>query len=228
MTTTEKQPLTRDQMAAVCAQHLGEGWNVNLGIGIPTLTSNFIREEMQVTLSSENGVIGYGVLAGEGEEDTDVVNAGVQYVTLNPGAAIVHHADSFALIRSGKIDVSILGAYEVAIDGSFANWKTRNEPSNGLGGIGGAMDLAACAKQIYVAMQHTTRDGAPRLVTECSLPVTAPAGAVTLVVTDIAVVRVAGGEFTLEQVAPGYTEDDIRQVTEGKLSISPSLHEMSV
>ena len=222
-----KQPLNRDQMAAVLAQHLGAGWNVNLGIGIPTLASSFIDPSMEITLSSENGVIGYGPLAGEGEEDFDVVNAGIQYVTLTPGAAIVHHADSFALIRGGRLDCTVLGAYEVAADGSFANWKTMNEPANGLGGIGGAMDLAASAKQVYIAMQHTTREGTPRLVERCSLPLTAPSG-VTLVVTDIAVVRVSQGEFVLEQCAPGYTIAEIEALTAGPLRVSPDVREMTL
>ena len=226
-TATEKQPLNRDQMAAVIAQNLGAGWNVNLGIGIPTLTSNFIDPDLEVTLSSENGVIGYGLLAGDGEEDFDVVNAGVQYVTLTPGAAIVHHADSFALIRGGLLDCTVLGAYEVAADGSFANWKTTNEPANGLGGIGGAMDLAACAKQIYIAMQHTTRDGEPRLVEHCSLPLTGPRG-VTLVVTDIAVVRITDGHFLLEQYAPGYTPEEIEAVTDGPFVVSPNVREIAI
>ncbi len=226
-TATEKQPLNRDQMAAIVAQHLGNGWYVNLGVGIPTLTSNFIPAEAEVTLSSENGVIGYGEIVAEGEEDPDVVNASGQYVTLTPGAAIVHHADSFALIRAGLLDCAVLGAYEVAADGSFANWKTTDEPPNGLGGIGGAMDLAACAKQIYVAMQHTTRDGEPRLVERCALPLTAPRG-VTLVVTDLAVVRVTDGHFLLEQVAPGYTPEEIEALTGGPLVVSPDIKEMAI
>src|SRR5690606_7983088 len=182
MTDEAKQPLTRDQMAAVLAQHIGSGWIVNLGIGIPTLVSNFLHPDQEITLHSENGVIGYGRVAGEGEEDPDTVNASaITAVTLDPGAAIVHHADSFAVIRRGMVDVTCLGAYEVAPDGSFANWKTTADEWSHLGGIGGAMDLAACAKQVYLALEHTTRDGQPRLLERCNLPVTAPTG-VTLVV----------------------------------------------
>ncbi|GMU40226.1 MAG: succinyl-CoA--3-ketoacid-CoA transferase [Chloroflexota bacterium] len=225
---TEKQPLNRDQMAAVLAQHLGDGWIVNLGIGIPTGVSNFLRPEQEIVLTSENGVIGYGRLAGAGEEDPDIVNASAtQSVTLNPGAAIVHHADSFALIRRGMVDVTCLGAYQVAPDGSFANWKTTNEEWNNLGGIGGAMDLAACSKQIYLALEHTTRDGEPRLMQKCSLPVTAPAG-VTLVVTNIAVVAVRDGKFILEQHAPGYTAEEIQAVTGAPLEISPNFRQVNV
>lgn len=225
---TEKQPLNRDQMAAVLAQRLADGSIVNLGIGIPTGVSNFLRPEQEIVLTSENGVIGYGRLAGAGEEDPDIVNASAtQSVTLNPGAAIVHHADSFALIRRGLVDVTCLGAYEVAPDGSFANWKTTNEEWNNLGGIGGAMDLASCSKQIFLALEHTTRDGEPRLVKKCALPVTAPAG-VTLVVTNIAVVVVKDGKFILEEHAPGYSAEDIQAVTGAPLEVSPNFRQVSV
>ena len=224
----EKQPLTREQMAAILAQNIGVGWIVNLGIGIPTNVSNFLTPEQDVVLHSENGVIGYGRLAGEGEEDPDIVNASAtQSVTLNPGASIVHHADSFAVIRRGMIDVTCLGTYQVAPDGSFANWKTTNEPWNNLGGIGGAMDLASSARQIYLAMDHTTRDGQPRLLERCTLPVTAPTG-VTLVVTNIAVVAVRNGKFVLEQHAPGYTAEEIQAVTGAPLEVSPDFRRVSV
>ena len=225
--TTERQPLTRDQMGAVLAQRLEVGWIVNLGIGIPTLTSNFILDEQDITLTSENGVIGYGGLAAEGQEDPDIVNAGVQYATLNPGATIVHHADSFALIRRGMVDVTILGAYEVAPDGSFANWKTVDDGMPHMGGIGGAMDLAACAKQVFIAMEHTTRDGKPRLIEKCNLPVTAPRG-VTLVVTELGVIAVGDGRFTLEEHAPGVTVEEIKAATGAPLEVSPNLRQVAV
>ena len=228
MADEEKQPLTRDQMAAVLAQHIGSGWIVNLGIGIPTLVSNFLYPEQEITLHSENGVIGYGRVAGEGEEDPDTVNASaVTAVTLDPGAAIVHHADSFAVIRRGMVDVTCLGAYEVAPDGSFANWKTTDDEWAHLGGIGGAMDLAACAKQVYLAMEHTTRDGQPRLLEKCNLPVTAPSG-VRLVVTNLAVVAVRDGKFVLEQHAPGYSAEEIQAVTGAPLEVSPDFRRVSV
>jgi len=224
----EKQPLNRDQMAAILAQHLGTGWIVNLGIGIPTGVSDFLLPEQDILLTSENGVIGYGRVATAEEEDPYTVNASaVQSVTLNAGASIVHHADSFALIRRGLVDVTCLGAYEVAPDGSFANWKTTADEWGNLGGIGGAMDLASCAKQIYLAMEHTTRDGQPRLLERCNLPVTAPSG-VTLVVTNIAVVAVRDGRFVLEQHAPGYSVEDIRAVTGAPLDVSPTLRQVSV
>ena len=151
----------------------------------------------------------------------------VTAVTLDPGAAIVHHADSFAVIRRGMVDVTCLGAYEVAPDGSFANWKTTDDEWAHLGGIGGAMDLAACAQQVYLAMEHQTRDGQPRLLEKCNLPVTAPSG-VTLVVTNIAVVAVRDGKFILEQHAPGYTAEEIQAVTGAKLEISPDFRRVSV
>lgn len=224
---TTAKGLTRDQMGAVLAQRIQPGWIVNLGIGIPVLASNFLRPEDDVTLTSENGVIGYGGLAAEGEEDPDIVNAGVQFATLNLGATIVHHADSFALIRQGRVDVTILGAYEVARDGSFANWKLANDGMANMGGIGGAMDLAACAKQVFVAMEHLTRDGQPRLVERCSLPVTAPSG-VTLVLTDLALVAVRGGEFILEEYAPGVEIADIVAATGAPLRISDTVRPISV
>ena len=225
--TLTKQPLTREQIAAVMARRLQRGWLVNLGVGMPTLVANHVTPEDGIVFTSENGVIGYAGLAAEGEEDPDVVNAGVQFVTLNPGAAIVNQADSFALIRRGMNDVSVLGAYEVAADGSFANWRTSTDPWDQLGGIGGAMDLAACAQQVWLAMEHTTRDGRPRLLEHCTLPVTAPIG-VTLVVTDLAVVSVDAQGFCLEEYAPGYTVDEIAAVTAAPLRISPEVREIGL
>ena len=225
--TDEKRPLNRDQIAAVLAQRLEADWVVNLGVGMPTLVSNFVRPDLGITLTSENGVIGYSQLAAEGEEDPDIVNAGGQAVILQEGASFVHHGDSFALIRRGLVDVTALGAYEVACDGSFANWKTRNDEFPQLGGIGGAMDLASNARQVWLAMEHTTRDGEPRLLEHCNLPVTAPRGA-TLVVTDLAVVSIADGRFVLEEFAPGYTPEEIQALTSGPMIIAPDIHEIAI
>lgn len=222
-----RHPLTREEITAVVAQHLPAGWMVNLGVGMPTLTSSYVDPAKGVVFSSENGVIGYSGLAKEGEGDPNVVNAGGQQVTLLPGASFVHHADSFALIRRGLIDVTVLGAYEVAADGSFANWRTNNEPWDNLGGIGGAMDLVACAGEIWVAMDHTTREGKPRLLERCTLPVTSPTN-VTMVFTDLGVVRVAGGKFILEQHAVGYTPEEIAAVTGAPMEVSPSLKPIEV
>ncbi len=225
--TTERVRLTREQMGAVIAQRFEHRWIVNLGIGIPTLASSFVLPDQEITFTSENGVIGYGGLAPDGLEDPDVVNAGVQHVVLEQGAAIIHHADSFGLIRRGLVDVTCLGAYEVAADGSFANWKLADDGHPELGGIGGAMDLAACAKQIFVAMEHVTRDGSPRLLEQCTLPVTAPRG-VKLVVTDIAVVSIDDQGFVLEEHAPGWTLEEIQELTAAPLRASDSLRPIGI
>ncbi|MFN8639659.1 MAG: 3-oxoacid CoA-transferase [Dehalococcoidia bacterium] len=222
-----KHPLSREEITAVVAQHLHPGWMVNLGVGMPTLTSSYVDPSKGVVFSSENGVIGYSGLAKDGEGDPDVVNAGGQQVTLLPGASFVHHADSFALIRRGLIDVTVLGAYEAAADGSFANWRTNNLSWDNLGGIGGAMDLVACAGEIWVAMDHTTRDGQPRLLQACTLPVTSPRN-VTMVFTDLGVFRVANGKFILEEHAVGYTPEEIAAVTGAPLEVSPTLKPIEV
>ncbi len=218
--------LSRAQIAAVLAQHLQPGWIVNLGIGIPTLAANFLDPAAGIIITSENGVIGYGPQAAEGEEDVDVVNASVEYTTLQPGAAIMHHADSFGLIRKGLVDCVALGAYQAGADGSFANWRTEEGPSNGLGGIGWAIDLAACAGQVMLAMAHTTREGEPRLIERCTLPITAP-HVVTRVFTDLAVVAIRNGRFVLEQHAPAVSVEEIAGVTGAPLDISDDLRPMA-
>lgn len=225
--TITKQPLTREQIAAVIARRLQRGWLVNLGVGMPTLVANHVTPADGIVFTSENGVIGYAGLASEGEIDPDVVNAGVQFVTLHPGAAIVHQADSFALIRRGMNEVSVLGAYEVAADGSFANWRTSTEPWDQLGGIGGAMDLTAGVREIWLAMEHTTREGAPRLLERCTLPVTSTRN-VTLVVTDLAVIAVRDGRFILEETAPGYEPEEIASLTGAPLEVSPNLRPIAL
>jgi 3-oxoadipate CoA-transferase, beta subunit len=207
--------LTRQQMCDRLAMEFEDGWIVNLGIGIPTLCSNFDFGDKLIVFHAENGVIGYGPLTKPGEEDLHLVNAGGQHVTLRPGAAIVHHADSFAIIRSGRIDVSVLGAYEVAANGDFANWKMAGQKG---GGIGGAMDLAACAKHVFVAMEHVTRDGMPRLVERCAIPVTAR-GAVDLVVTNLGLFEITRGGMVLREIGPHVTVDEIRASTGCRLVI---------
>src|SRR5438067_5536502 len=189
--------LTRQQMCDRVAMEFQDGWVVNLGIGIPTLCSNFNFGDKQIIFHAENGVIGYGPLTGAGREDLHLVNAGGQHVTLNPEAAIVHHADSFGIIRSGRIDVTVLGAYEVAENGDFANWKMAGQKG---GGIGGAMDLAACAKHVFVAMEHVTRNGRPRLVERCAIPATARS-AVDLAITNDGLVDITPGGTTLSEFA---------------------------
>ena len=183
--TMEKQPLDRQTMANRLAMEFQDGWVVNLGIGIPTLCSNFVHPDRHVVFQSENGLVNYGPLAERGEEDPNLVNAGGQYVVEMAGMAILDHADSFALIRAGYVDVTVLGAYEVAANGDFANWKVAGAKG---GGIGGAMDLAVGAKNVFLALEHTTRDGKPRLVERCALPVTA-VGVVKLVANEPGPVR---------------------------------------
>jgi 3-oxoacid CoA-transferase B subunit len=170
---------------------------------------------------SENGVIGYGPLAAEGQEDRHLINAGGQHVTPLPGMAIVHHADSFMMIRGGMIDVTVMGAYEVAENGDFANWRI---PSRKGGSIGGAMDLAAGAKRVFIAMEHVTRDGQPKMLKKCALPITAP-GVVKLVATDLGLFEITPEGFKLVEHAPGWSPEDIQELTEGKLVISNDLRE---
>ena len=217
----EKKPLDRQTMCDRLAMEFQDGWMVNLGVGMPTLCSNYGFGDRSVIFHSENGVIGYGPLSPKGEEDVDLVNAGGQYVTLVKGAAIIHHADSFSLIRGGYLDVTVLGSYEVAENGDFANWKTAGRVG---GGIGGAMDLAVSAKRVFIAMEHTTRDGLPRLLKRCALPVTA-VGVVKLVATNLGLFEVTPEGFLLKEIAPGYTPEDIQAVTEARLNISENLLE---
>ncbi len=207
--------LNRQQMCDRLAMEFGDGWIVNLGVGIPTLCSNFDFGDKEIIFQSENGVIGYGPLAAPGREDLHLVNAGGQHVTLRPGAAVVHHANSFALIRSGRIDVTVLGAYEVAENGDFANWKIAGQEG---GGIGGAMDLAACAKRVFVAMEHQTRDGRPRLVERCTLPLTAR-GVVKLVATNFGLFAVTPEGLELKEIAPGVTVDEVGAATGCRLIV---------
>jgi 3-oxoacid CoA-transferase B subunit len=207
--SAESKGLTRQQMCDRLAMEFADGWIVNLGVGIPTLCSNFAFGDKQVIFHSENGVVGYGPLAAPGHEDAHLVNAGAQHVTLEPGAAIIHHADAFAMIRSGRIAATVLGAYEVSCNGDFANWKVAGQKG---GGIGGAMDLAVGAQRVFIVMEHTTRDGEPRLVAACSLPVTAR-GVVKLVVTNFGLFEPVGDGFLLREIAPGVTIEEIKAAT---------------
>ncbi len=217
----EKPRLERQAMCDRLAMEFQDGWIVNLGVGMPTLCSNYVDPSKSLVFHSENGVIGYGPLAAAGAEDKYLVNAGGQYVTARPGLAIVHHADSFALIRKGMVDVAVLGAYEVAENGDFANWRI---PTRKGGGIGGAMDLAACAKRVFVVMEHSTREGEPRLLKRCTLPITAP-GAVKLVATDLGLFAVAPQGLQLREYAPGWTPEDIQALTEARLSVAEDARE---
>ena len=222
-TMTEKKRLSRQQMANRLAQEFQDGWLVNLGIGIPTLCSNYKQTDKEIIYHSENGVIGYGAIYPRGEEDRHLVNAGGQYVSLVAGASIVHHADSFAIIRSGMLDLTVMGAYEVAENGDFANWKTQGRRG---GGIGGAMDLAVGAKRVFIAMQHTLRDGTPRVLQRCTLPVTAR-GVVKLLVTDLALFEVTEAGLLMREIAPGYNLEEVQAMTEARIVVSENLKEMA-
>ncbi len=213
--------LERQAMCDRLAMEFEDGWIVNLGVGMPTLCSNYVDPSLSIINQSENGVIGYGPLAPEGQEDKHLVNAGGQFVTAEPGMAIVHHADSFGLIRGGMVDVTVMGAYEVAENGDFANWRIPNR--NG-GGIGGAMDLAACAKRVFIAMEHTTRDGQPKLLNKCTLPITAP-GVVKMLATDLGLFEITPQGFKLVEHAPGWSPEEIQEQTEAKLVIPADLKE---
>jgi 3-oxoacid CoA-transferase B subunit len=217
----EQQPLGRQAMANRIAMEFQDGWVVNLGIGIPTLCSNHVHTDRDIIYQSENGLVHYGPIAVQGEEDANLVNAGGQYVLSMPGMAILDHADSFALIRAGYVDVTVLGAYEVAANGDFANWKVKGAKG---GGIGGAMDLAVGAKRVFIIMEHTTRDGQPRLVERCSLPVTA-VGVVKLVATSLGLFEVTPEGFVMREIAPGYSPEQVQAVTGAKLIVPTDLRE---
>ena len=219
-----KPRLPRQAMCDRLAMEFQDEWIVNLGVGMPTLCSNYADPNKSLIFHSENGVIGYGPLAPPGEADRHLVNAGGQHVTAVPGMAIVHHADSFALIRKGMVDVTVMGAYEVAENGDFANWRI---PTRKGGGIGGAMDLAACAKRVFIAMEHTTREGKPRLLKRCTLPITAP-GVVTLVATDLGLFAVTPQGFQLREHAPGWTPEEIQALTEARLIMADDLREFRI
>ena len=209
-------------MAARVATEFQDGWVVNLGIGMPTLCSDFLPADRTVILHSENGVIGYGRNATVEEATPYVVNAGVLPVLLQPYASIVHHADSFGIIRKGMLDVGVLGAYEAAANGDFANWKLAGRKG---GGIGGAMDIAACAQRIFVMLEHTLRGGEPRLLSRCMLPITAP-GVVKLVMTDLGLFEPRGESFLLREIAPGFTVDEVQALTGAPVEVAGELREV--
>ncbi|MBV8702677.1 MAG: 3-oxoacid CoA-transferase subunit B [Acetobacteraceae bacterium] len=199
--------LTRKQMAWRAAQDIADGWLVNLGIGIPVLAADYLPPERDVFIQSENGIIGCGPVAGPDRADPDLVDAGSRRITLRPGAAIVESAASFALIRGGHIDVTLLGCFEVAANGDMANWDSGVPDKGPL--VGGAMDLAACARAVWVLMEHTTRAGSPRLLRTCRLPLTAPR-CVRRVFTDLAVIDVTEAGFLVREVVPGVSREELQ------------------
>lgn len=206
------------------AQELRDGWYVNLGIGIPTLVANYIPDGIEVEFQSENGILGMGPFPFDGEEDADLINAGKQTVTLKKGAVIFDSATSFAMIRGQHVDLTVLGAMEVAQNGDIANWKI---PGRMVKGMGGAMDLVASAKNIIVAMMHTNKAGESKLLKTCTLPLTG-VGCVTKVVTNLAVMSIVDNKFHLEERAPGVSVEEIIAATEGEMIVPDHVPEMSL
>jgi len=211
------RPLTRSEMAARVARDIPEGWCVNLGIGAPLKVADYVPAEREVIFHSENGVLGMGPAPAPDKINRWLINAGKQYVTLRSGGSYMHHADSFALIRGGHLDLCVLGAFQVAANGDIANWSTSGDDS--APAVGGAMDLAAGARRLWVLMEHQTKSGESRLVRRCSYPLTA-LGAVKCVYTNLAVLDVTGDGFAVREMVAGLTLDALQQVTDAPLRMA--------
>ena len=216
--------LDKEGIAKRIAKEVKDGYYVNLGIGIPTLVANFVRDDIQVEFQSENGILGMGPFPFEGEEDADLINAGKQTITALPGASFFDSAMSFGMIRGQHVDLTILGAMEVAENGDIANWKI---PGKMVKGMGGAMDLVASAENIIVAMMHTNRAGESKLLKRCTLPLTG-VGCVTKIVTNLAVLEVTEKGFKLLERAPGLSVEEIKNATEGTLVVEGDIPEMQL